>query len=174
MTTQPKRLIEVALPVKEISSESVRDKSIRHGHISTLHLWWARRPLITLVIIKRLKDGSMRSIISTDRNLSTSDILKIYSYRWDIEVGYLYLKDRLGIGHYQMRKLEAIKKYCALVFAAYCLLEILRITDNQKNIGKSRKIFTIMKKRTYADTVIELSKKGVPKQEIYKRLKLTA
>ena len=33
------------MPIKEISAESVRDKSIRHGHISTLHLWWARRPL---------------------------------------------------------------------------------------------------------------------------------
>lgn len=43
--TNPKKLIEVALPIKEISAESVRDKSIRHGHISTLHLWWARRPL---------------------------------------------------------------------------------------------------------------------------------
>lgn len=41
----PKKLIEVAMPVKEVSAESVRDKSIRHGHISTLHLWWARRPL---------------------------------------------------------------------------------------------------------------------------------
>ena len=43
--SEPKKLIEVAMPVKEISAESVRDKSIRHGHISTLHLWWARRPL---------------------------------------------------------------------------------------------------------------------------------
>lgn len=42
---KPNKLIEVALPIKEISAESVRDKSIRHGHISTLHLWWARRPL---------------------------------------------------------------------------------------------------------------------------------
>lgn len=42
---KPKKLIEVAMPIKEISAESVRDKSIRHGHISTLHLWWARRPL---------------------------------------------------------------------------------------------------------------------------------
>ena len=40
-----KRLIEVTMPVKEISAESVRDKYIHHGHISTLHLWWARRPL---------------------------------------------------------------------------------------------------------------------------------
>ncbi len=39
------KLIEVTLPIREISAESVRDKSLRHGHISTLHLWWARRPL---------------------------------------------------------------------------------------------------------------------------------
>jgi adenine-specific DNA methylase len=45
MTTNCKKLIEVAMPIKEISAESVRDKSIRQGHISTLHLWWARRPL---------------------------------------------------------------------------------------------------------------------------------
>lgn len=43
--SEPKKLIEVVMPIKEISAESVRDKSIRHGHISTLHLWWARRPL---------------------------------------------------------------------------------------------------------------------------------
>jgi adenine-specific DNA methylase len=40
-----KRFIEVSFPVKEISKESVREKGIRHGHISTLHIWWARRPL---------------------------------------------------------------------------------------------------------------------------------
>ena len=41
-----KRLIEDFLPVREISKESAREKSIRQGHISTLHLWWARRPLV--------------------------------------------------------------------------------------------------------------------------------
>ncbi len=40
-----KRLIEVALPLKEVSEQAAREKSIRHGHISTLHIWWARRPL---------------------------------------------------------------------------------------------------------------------------------
>lgn len=44
--TAPKRkLIEVALPLEAINRESAREKSIRHGHPSTLHLWWARRPL---------------------------------------------------------------------------------------------------------------------------------
>ena len=40
-----KKLIEVALPLDAINAASVREKSIRHGHPSTLHLWWARRPL---------------------------------------------------------------------------------------------------------------------------------
>jgi putative DNA methylase len=40
-----KKLIEVALPLEAINKEAAREKSIRHGHPSTLHLWWARRPL---------------------------------------------------------------------------------------------------------------------------------
>lgn len=40
-----KKLIEVALPLEAINAEAAREKSIRHGHPSTLHLWWARRPL---------------------------------------------------------------------------------------------------------------------------------
>jgi putative DNA methylase len=45
MTAYPKRLIEVDLPIRRISAHARREKSIRHGHISTLHIWWARRPL---------------------------------------------------------------------------------------------------------------------------------
>jgi putative DNA methylase len=45
MPEHRKKLIEVALPLEAINKESAREKSIRHGHPSTLHLWWARRPL---------------------------------------------------------------------------------------------------------------------------------
>lgn len=48
MTTpikMPRKLIEVALPLDDINAAAAREKSIRHGHPSTLHLWWARRPL---------------------------------------------------------------------------------------------------------------------------------
>src|SRR5437867_2789902 len=45
MTELCKRLIEVDLPIKRISAHARREKSIRHGHIATLHIWWARRPL---------------------------------------------------------------------------------------------------------------------------------
>jgi putative DNA methylase len=45
MTTGRRKLIEVALPLEAVNREAAREKSIRHGHPSTLHLWWARRPL---------------------------------------------------------------------------------------------------------------------------------
>ncbi len=41
----PRKLIETALPLDDINAAAAREKSIRHGHPSTLHLWWARRPL---------------------------------------------------------------------------------------------------------------------------------
>lgn len=41
-----RRLIEDFIPIREISAQAAREKSIRKGHISTLHLWWARRPLV--------------------------------------------------------------------------------------------------------------------------------
>lgn len=46
-TPRARKLIEVALPLDAINATSAREKSIRHGHPSTLHLWWARRPLAT-------------------------------------------------------------------------------------------------------------------------------
>jgi len=55
----PKRkLIEVALPLETINRESAREKSIRHGHPSTLHLWWSRKPLATVraVLFAQLVD----------------------------------------------------------------------------------------------------------------------
>ena len=45
MSEYKKKLIEVAIPLEAINAASAREKSIRHGHPSTLHLWWARRPL---------------------------------------------------------------------------------------------------------------------------------
>src|SRR5262245_5036520 len=46
MTDGDRRLIEDYLPIEAISAEASREKSLRSGHISTLHLWWARRPLV--------------------------------------------------------------------------------------------------------------------------------
>jgi len=47
----PRRLIEVDLPIKRISAQATREKSIRHGHISNLHAWWARKPLAVCRVV---------------------------------------------------------------------------------------------------------------------------
>jgi len=46
MLNNDRRLIEDLIPIREISAEASREKSLRHGNISTLHLWWARRPIV--------------------------------------------------------------------------------------------------------------------------------
>jgi len=59
----PKKLIEVALPLDAINEAAAREKSIRHGHPSTLHLWWARRPLAAaraVVFAQMVNDPSWR------------------------------------------------------------------------------------------------------------------
>ena len=65
-----KKLIEVALPLDAINAASAREKSIRHGHPSTLHLWWARRPLATAraVLFAQLVDdpSSRPELFPTD------------------------------------------------------------------------------------------------------------
>ena len=61
--TNRKKLIEVALPLDAINAASAREKSIRHGHPSTLHLWWARRPLATaraVIFAQMVDDPSAR------------------------------------------------------------------------------------------------------------------
>jgi putative DNA methylase len=63
----PKKLIEVALPLDSINEASAREKSIRHGHPSTLHLWWARRPL-----------AAARAVI-------LSQMVNDPSWKWELE-----------------------------------------------------------------------------------------
>ena len=82
------RLIEVALPIREISAESVRDKSLRHGHISTLHLWFARRPLAAaraVVFASLVPDpdhpdcpSDFRAAVEERLKTNVPDVLKSY------------------------------------------------------------------------------------------------
>ena len=67
-----KKLIEVALPLKAINDACIKEKSIRHGHISTIHLYWARRPIASAraVILASLIDDP-----SNDMSLSDNEIV---------------------------------------------------------------------------------------------------
>jgi putative DNA methylase len=71
MPGSKKKLIEVALPLEAINTASAREKSIRHGHPSTLHLWWARRPLAAAraVIFAQMVDdpASLPDLFPTEK-----------------------------------------------------------------------------------------------------------
>lgn len=77
-----KKLIEVALPLDAINEASVREKSIRHGHPSTLHLWWARRPLAAAraVIFAQMVDDPSEYV-----DVLLSDPKKKQHAEWDLK-----------------------------------------------------------------------------------------
>jgi len=96
-----KKLIEVALPLEAINKASAREKSIRHGHPSTLHLWWARRPLAAAraVIFAQMVDDPSGYVdtLKSDPKLrrQAESILKARQKRWE-EATALAEKARAG------------------------------------------------------------------------------
>jgi SRSO17 transposase len=72
------------------------------------------------------------SILSTDTELSNKKILQYYSNRWKIETSFLYLKDRLGLKHYQIRKIKGFTRFWLIVYLAYTLLELYRARISQE------------------------------------------
>src|SRR5882724_2926929 len=71
MANYRKKLIEVAMPLEDINREAAREKSIRHGHPSTLHLWWARRPLAAcraVLFASLIDDPSSRPDLYSDED----------------------------------------------------------------------------------------------------------
>ena len=96
-----KKLIEVSLPIKEISAESVRDKSLRHGHISTLNFWLARRPLPAsraVVFASLVPDPLDPNCPQAFRDavkylLQTSDSIRELQYRPYADIPYTSIVD---------------------------------------------------------------------------------
>ena len=102
MTTR-KKLIEVALPLEAINKASAREKSIRHGHPSTLHLWWARRPLAAAraVIFAQMVDDPSGYVdtLKSDPKLrrQAEGILKARHKRWEEATAVLEKARKAGI-----------------------------------------------------------------------------
>ena len=86
-----KKLIEVSLPLEAINIASAREKSIRHGHPSTLHLWWSRKPLATAraVLFAQLVDdpSSRPEVFSTEEAQAQERQRTFPHHRGDGEVG---------------------------------------------------------------------------------------
>ncbi len=72
-------LIETALPLRELSAEARREKAIRHGHISTLHVWWARRPLVVA------RAAVLGALLADDEDVSPEFLKNLC--RWEVHDG---------------------------------------------------------------------------------------
>src|SRR5437870_3263360 len=103
MTSYRKKLIEVALPLEAINKASAREKSIRHGHPSTLHLWWARRPLAAAraVIFAQMVDDPSGYVdeLKGDPKLrrKAEVVLKARQKRWEEATSLAEKAKRAGI-----------------------------------------------------------------------------
>jgi putative DNA methylase len=77
-----KKLIEVALPLAAINAASAKEKSIRHGHPSTLHLWWARRPLAAcraVLFASLVDDPDSDPMFGGDEDLAASKRAELFN-----------------------------------------------------------------------------------------------
>ena len=82
MSTCRKKLIEVALPLEAINKAAAREKSIRHGHPSTLHLWWARRPLAAcraVLFASLVDDPDSDPMFAGDEDLAASKRAELFN-----------------------------------------------------------------------------------------------
>lgn len=115
--TQPKKLIEVAMPIKEISAESVRDGRIQHGHISSLHKWWARRPLpvcraviFASLVPDPLDENCPEAFRDAVEILLGSSKSNVDTYKPYDDIPYTSAKDRME-DNYRNRLLMFIGKF---------------------------------------------------------------
>jgi len=83
-----RRLIEDLLPTREISAEAAREKSLRHGNISTLHSWWARRPIVAA---RAAVYGALVSTPASDEERQVYEDRMKKLCRWNFHHGTLEL-----------------------------------------------------------------------------------
>ena len=81
----------------------------------------------SVVISKRSRrDTSLNYFFCNDPKLSAKEILARYTNRWQVELDYFFLKEKLGLGDFRIRSLGAIRRYMAIVMVALCCLQLYR------------------------------------------------
>ena len=96
--------------------------------------------MVKVVFSKKKRQGKLLTIVSDDVTLSLKQIVRIYSYRWSIEVFFKNGKQNLGLGEYQTQNYDGVVKHLHLTFIAYSLLTHLQIKQRGAK-GKKKKRF---------------------------------
>lgn len=114
-------------------------------------------------------------LISTDVSLSSKQIIEYYSHRWEIEVSFRYLKERLGLDNYQMRSLKGIERFWTLLYLIYNFLELRRFKSQiPKNLGSTIDNLKCDRGRDIISYVYEQALRGTPLKELHKEFGVSA
>ena len=88
-----KRLIELILPVNEIAHAAQKEKTIRHGHISLMHLWWSRKPLViarAVILASMIRISDHQDINSPTITNILNDILNVIKWENNQQIGSVF------------------------------------------------------------------------------------
>jgi len=122
-----------------------------------------------VLISYEYKNGEFREpmfILSTDISLGNREIIEYYLKRWTIEVSFQYQKDKLGLDHYQIRSLNAIKRFWLIVQLALTYLSIQNYHSHNTIIGDMIRIEKIKATESEIYKIISLYEMGIPISDI--------
>ncbi|MEW6687284.1 MAG: transposase [Candidatus Edwardsbacteria bacterium] len=124
---------------------------------------------VSVIISKRHpRDKRPEFFLCTDTSLSAKEALSLYVRRWAIEIDYLYLKSRLGLGDFRVRSMEGINRYFTLVFLTLAYLSWRKAEEGAKNISE---VIALHRQEQYEEVLRAFGRKVIEEQSIELALK---
>jgi len=122
------------------------------------------------VIISKRHPGDKRPefFLCTDTSLNTREALSLYTRRWAIEIDYLYLKTRLGLGDFRLRSMEGIDRYFTLTFLTLAYLSWRKFEEGIHNISD---VIAIHRQEQYEETLRSFGRKVLEDKSVELALK---
>jgi hypothetical protein len=125
---------------------------------------------VSVIISKRHpRDKRPEFFLCTDTSLSAREALSLYVRRWAIEIDYLYLKTRLGLGDFRLRSMEGINRYFTLVFLTLAYLSWRKAEEGAKNISE---VIAIHRQEQYEEVLRAFGRKVIDGQSVEEALKI--
>lgn len=135
---------------------------IRGGHVVQIILSWPQTA--------PLEEKALRCFMSHDLKMSAKQLLKHYTKRWPIEIFFREVKQNFGMGNYQIRTLQGIKRLMLMIQFVYLYLK--RITLNNRCLGDSLRQCQRKQKQELVKLIYHKAQKGVELKTIFEELKI--
>lgn len=180
MEEYSKTLDPATLPVIKVHN---REYAIQLVQVRVQCLKREKQTIRLIVSYEKKDDGTFSSpvfLASNRKDIRPERLLRAYQIRWSIETFFKDAKSHLGLGEYQMRKLDGIKSHWCLVFTSAVILELVRWKMcTEKGISVSELSFGDLKRRAFGNTmraiirkVLEYGRDGIPEEQAFALLQV--